>query len=80
MNETIAVEEMNALPPLRHNQQQVPSQSVQAHNVTGSFLNDMFKVDATVFQQIMTAQQGLRILAFSANGFTRQHYELSKRI
>jgi hypothetical protein len=41
-------------PPLRHNQQQVLSQLVQAHNANSSSLNDMFKVAAAVFQQIMT--------------------------
>jgi hypothetical protein len=51
------VGEMSAPPPLRHNQQ-VPSQSVQAPNVNNSFLNEMFKVVATVFQQIMTEING----------------------
>jgi hypothetical protein len=41
-------------PPLRHNQQQVPSQSVQAPNANSSALNDMFTIVATIFQQIMT--------------------------
>jgi hypothetical protein len=47
------VGEMSAPPLLRHNQQ-VPSQSVQAPNANSSSLNDIFKVVATVFQQILT--------------------------
>jgi hypothetical protein len=43
-----------APPPLRHNQQQVPSQSVQAPNVNSSSLNYMFKVVTTVLLQIMS--------------------------
>jgi spore coat protein CotF len=39
--------------PLRHNQQQVPSQSVQTPNVKVSSLK-MFKAVTAVFQQIMT--------------------------
>jgi hypothetical protein len=46
------VGEMSTPTPLRHNQQ-VPSQSGQAPYVHNSSLNDMFKVAATVFQQIM---------------------------
>jgi hypothetical protein len=42
----------------KHNQQQVPSQSVQAPNVNSSSLNDMLKVVATVFQQILTGLNG----------------------
>jgi hypothetical protein len=62
--------EMSALPPLRHNQQQVPSQSVQAPNANSSSLNDMFTVVATIFQQIMTQLSGAeseedRILAIT---------------
>jgi uncharacterized protein YoaH (UPF0181 family) len=45
-------------PSLRHNQQQVPSQSVQAPNVNGLSLNDMFKIVAAIFQQIMTQLNG----------------------
>jgi hypothetical protein len=44
--------------PLGHNQQQVPSQSVQAPNANNSSLNDMFKVVAKIFQQIMTELNG----------------------
>jgi hypothetical protein len=44
--------------PLRHNQHQVQSQSVQAPNMNSSSLNDMFKVVATIFQQIMTELSG----------------------
>jgi hypothetical protein len=50
--------EMSAPPPLRHIQQQLLSQSVQAPNVNSSSLNNMFKVVATVFQQIMTELNG----------------------
>jgi hypothetical protein len=49
--------EMDDPPPLGHNQQ-VPSQSVQTPYVQSSSLNDMFKVVATVFQQIMTDLNG----------------------
>jgi hypothetical protein len=45
-------------PPLRHNQQQVPSQSVQAPDANSFSLNDMFKEVATIFQQIMTQRNG----------------------
>jgi hypothetical protein len=51
---------MSALPPLRHNQQQVPSQSVQAPDVNSSSLKDMFEVVAMVFQQIMTELNGAK--------------------
>jgi hypothetical protein len=47
-----------ALPPMRHNHQQVPSQSVQTPNVNSSSLNYMFKVVAVIFQQIMTQLNG----------------------
>jgi hypothetical protein len=40
--------------PLRHNQHQVPSQSVQAPNANSSSLNGIFTAVATMFQQIMT--------------------------
>jgi hypothetical protein len=64
------VGEMSVLPPLRHNQQQVPSQSAQAPNVKNVSLNDMFKVVATVFQKIMTELNAAeaeedRIVAFT---------------
>jgi hypothetical protein len=52
------VGKMSAPPPSRHNQQQVPSQSVQAPDVNSSSLNDMFKVVTTVFQQIMRELNG----------------------
>jgi hypothetical protein len=42
---------------LKHNQR-VPSQSVQVLNAKRSPLNDMLKVFATVFQQIMTKLNG----------------------
>jgi hypothetical protein len=47
-----------APPPFRYNQQQVSSQSVQVPNANSSSLNDMFKVDGTIFQQIMTELNG----------------------
>jgi hypothetical protein len=58
------------LPPLRHNQQQVPMQSVQAPNANSSSLNDILNVVGTVFQQIMTKLNGAgseedRILAIT---------------
>jgi ABC-type thiamine transport system substrate-binding protein len=43
---------------VRHNQQQVPSQSVQAPDANNSSLNDTFTVVAKVFQQIMTKLNG----------------------
>jgi hypothetical protein len=43
---------------VRHNQQQVPSQSVQAPDANNSSLNDMFIVVAKAFQQIMTELNG----------------------
>jgi hypothetical protein len=43
---------------LRHNQQQVPSQSVKVPNVNSSPLNDMLKIVATAFQQIMIQLKG----------------------
>jgi hypothetical protein len=46
-------------PPLRHNQQQVPGQSVQAPNANSSSVNDMFTVVATIFQQIVTDLNGV---------------------
>jgi hypothetical protein len=42
---------------LRHNQQQVPSQSVQALDANSSSLNK-FTAVATIFQQIMTELNG----------------------
>jgi hypothetical protein len=42
--------------PLRHHQ--VPIQSVQTPNVTSWSLNDIFKVVATLLQQIMTELNG----------------------
>jgi hypothetical protein len=54
------VGKMSALPPLRHNQQQIPNQSVQAPNVNNSSLIDMFKVVTTLFQQIMTELNGAK--------------------
>jgi hypothetical protein len=45
-------------PPLRHNQQQVPSQSVQAPNANSSSLSDLFTVVREIFQQIMTELNG----------------------
>jgi hypothetical protein len=44
-------------PPSKHNQQ-IPSQSLQAPNANSSSLNDMFKVVATILQQIMTELSG----------------------
>jgi hypothetical protein len=53
------VGEMNAPPPpLRHNQQRVPSRSVHAPNANTSSLNDMFKVIATIVPHIMTEFNG----------------------
>jgi hypothetical protein len=48
-----------APPPLRNNQQ-VTSQSVQVSNVKTLSLNDMFKVLAVVFQQIITELNGAK--------------------
>jgi hypothetical protein len=45
-------------PALRHNQQQLPGQSVQAPNADSFSLKGMFKVVATIFQQIMTELSG----------------------
>jgi hypothetical protein len=50
------VREMSVPPPLRHNQQQVPSQSVQVPRANSSSLNDMLKVFPTVFQQTNGAE------------------------
>jgi hypothetical protein len=52
------VDEMSPPAPLRHNQQQVVSQSDQAPNANSSSVNNMFKVVATIFQQIMTELNG----------------------
>jgi hypothetical protein len=52
---------MSVPSPLRHKQQGVPSQSVQARNVDSFFfLNDMFTVVATAFQQTMTELNGAK--------------------
>jgi hypothetical protein len=51
--------EISAPPlPLRHNEQQVPSQSVQTANANSSSGNVMFKVVATILQQIVTELNG----------------------
>jgi hypothetical protein len=49
---------MSDPPTLRHIRQQATSQSVQAPNANSSSLNDMFKVVAAIFQQIMTELNG----------------------
>jgi hypothetical protein len=54
------VGEMSAPSPLRHNQQQVPSHSVQAPNANSSSVNNMFKVVTVIFQQIMTELNGTK--------------------
>jgi hypothetical protein len=46
--------EMSAPHPKRHNQQQTPSQSVQAPNKNSSSVSDIFKVVAMIFQHITT--------------------------
>jgi hypothetical protein len=53
------VGKISAPPPLRHNQQQVPSQCVQAPNANSSSLDDMFTAVSTMFQQIMTELSGV---------------------
>jgi hypothetical protein len=53
------VEEMSALPLLRHNQQ-VPSQSVRTPDVNSLSVNGIFKVVTMVFQQIMTELNGAK--------------------
>jgi hypothetical protein len=50
---------MSVPPPLRYNQE-VPSQSVQAPNANSSSVNDMFKVVALTFQQIMRELSGAK--------------------
>jgi hypothetical protein len=45
-------------PPFRYNQQQVPSQSVQAPNANISSLNDMVKQVAMIFLRIMAEFNG----------------------
>jgi hypothetical protein len=47
-------------PPLGQNQQQVPSRSIQASNENSSSLNDIFKLVAIVFYQIMTELNGAK--------------------
>jgi hypothetical protein len=64
--------------PLRHNQQQVPSQSVQAPNANSSFLNDMFTVAATIFRQIMTELNGAKSEEGRILAITNIKFKLTK--
>jgi hypothetical protein len=54
------MKEMSAPTPLRHDQQQVPSQSIQASNANSSYVNNVFTVIGTIFQQIMTELNGAK--------------------
>jgi hypothetical protein len=45
---------------MRHNQQHVPSQSVHAPNANSLSVNDIFKVVATIFQQIIRELNGAK--------------------
>jgi hypothetical protein len=63
---------------LRQNQQ-VPSQSVQAPNADSSFLNDMFTVVATIFQQIMTDLNGVETEEYRILAITKIILKLMKQ-
>jgi hypothetical protein len=65
------VGETSVPPPIRQ-KQQVQGQSVQTPNVNSSYLNNLFKVVATIFQEIMTQLSGAeleedRIIAITKN-------------
>jgi hypothetical protein len=65
-------------PPLRHNQQEVPSQSIQTRNVNNLSLNYMFNV-AMVFLQIMTELKGAKSEEDRTVGITNILLKLMKQ-